>query len=71
MEIQELQQRARALGLDCPATATKARVIHAIQRRLGQTECFADDRRYVCGARQSDCEWRADCVRPIAEWRRG
>ena len=68
MEVQELQRRAHALGLDYPADSTKARVVRAIQRRLGQPECFASDQRYECG--RTDCEWRADCLRPIAEWRR-
>lgn len=68
METQEVRERAAALGLGYPVAARKATLIHAIQRRLGQAVCFASDRRYLCG--ESDCEWRADCLKPIAEWLR-
>jgi len=69
METVEIEHRARHLGIVVPAGARKAAMIRAIQRRLGQPECFATDARLSCPA-NSTCAWRADCLKPIAEWLR-
>lgn len=68
MEVQEMRERAATLGLGYLVAARKATLVRAIQRRLGQPDCFASDARYLCD--KSNCEWRSDCVKPIAEWLR-
>lgn len=68
MEVRELERRASELGLDYSIEAPKASVIRAIQRRRGQVVCFGNDERFSCAS--DDCEWRGDCLKPIAEWLR-
>lgn len=68
MDIRELQVRADELGVDYSSHASKPMLVRAIQRRLGQPACFATDGRYTCTDYQ--CEWRADCLKPIAVWLR-
>lgn len=69
MDSVEIERRARSLGIDIPAGARKAAIIRAIQRRLGQPECFATDARLSCPTNRT-CAWRADCLKPTAEWLR-
>lgn len=68
MELQQLSERANALGIYYPAGVSKAKLVRAIQRRLGQPACFAGDESFTCEVLA--CEWRTDCWQPIAEWRR-
>lgn len=68
MDAHELERQASALGLDFPLYAPVPRIIRAIQRRRGEAACFGNDERFACT--DHDCEWRAECLKPIAEWLR-
>jgi hypothetical protein len=69
METQQVRERASALGIDYSIDVSKSKLVRAIQRRLGQPPCFADDEeRFLCT--DDRCSWRKDCFTPIAEWRR-
>ena len=69
MERTQLERKAQLLGVECAASSRRVAIVRAIQRRLGEPECFATDQRLSCPP-NSDCSWRSDCLRPIAEWLR-
>jgi len=48
-------------------TSTK-QVVWAIQKARGEDCCFLSDQRMAC--RETECEWRDECMRLVAEWRR-
>jgi len=68
MTIEELQAKAKELDIDCSPHVSKPTLVRAIQRRLGHPACFATDERYACT--REKCQWRADCLKPVAEWLR-
>jgi hypothetical protein len=68
MNLQELRDQASALEIDHGWSTPKLVLIRAIQRHEGSTSCFGTDVRYTCLNFQ--CPWRADCLKPIAEWMR-
>ena len=68
MNAHELERQATELGLHLPMDAPAPRLIRAIQRRRGQAACFGNDERFTCT--DYACEWRAECLKPIAEWLR-
>jgi len=43
-------------------------LVRAIQKARGMAPCFRSDKRLCC--REKACEYRADCQRLVAEWRR-
>ncbi len=59
MRIEEVRQRAGALGLSGARRMRKSELIRAIQQREGNQPCFGADWRFDCG--QLDCCWRDDC----------
>jgi hypothetical protein len=68
MNQRELIDKARAIGLagnllDLP----KKSLIRAMQKAQGREPCFLSDSRYECAG---TCEWKSQCKRLIAEWRR-
>jgi len=68
MNLQEVRDKASALGIDHGGSTPKLVLIRAIQRHEGSTSCFGTDVRYACMNFQ--CPWHADCLKPIAEWMR-
>jgi hypothetical protein len=68
MNLQEVRDKASALGIDHGGSTPKLVLIRAIQRHEGSSSCFGTDERYTCLNFQ--CSWRADCLKPIAEWMR-
>ena len=68
MGIEELRKTASRLGIDFGWRTPKPALVRAIQRHQGDPACFGSDQRYTC--LNSRCPWRADCLKPIAEWRR-
>lgn len=69
MELHKLRTRAETLGLDrFLAHASRKVLIQAIQEAEGHEPCFLDDDRFTC--RERDCEWRRDCLKLKAPWRR-
>jgi len=68
MNLQELQVKASRLGIEYGWSTPKPVLIRAIQRHEGSSSCFGTDGRYTCLNFQ--CPWRADCLKPIAEWMR-
>lgn len=68
MDIEELRRQASQWGIDFGLSTRKPVLIRAIQRRQGDLPCFGSDQRFAC--RNFRCPWRADCLKPIAEWRR-
>jgi hypothetical protein len=68
MNLQEVRDKASALGIDHGGSTPKLVLIRAIQRHEGSTSCFGTDVRYAC--KNFQCPWHADCLKPIAEWMR-
>lgn len=69
MELQEIRARAHTLGLnEYMMHAPKKILIQAIQQAEGHAPCFLDDDRFACA--EGDCEWRRDCLKLTAAWRR-
>jgi len=68
MSLQELREKASRLGIEFGWHTPKPALVRAIQRHQGDPPCFGADHRYACP--NSRCPWRADCLKPIAVWRR-
>ena len=60
MKIDEVRQRARALGMTGISRIKKAELIRTIQHEEGNQPCFGASWRFECQAR--DCCWRGDCL---------
>jgi len=63
MNMQEIRTVARDLGVS-PGRATKAELVHRIQRAEGNFDCFATATLGICD--QAGCRWRDDCFREAA-----
>jgi len=64
----QLWERAMALGITgISSRSSRTALVRAIQCRMGQVPCFASEMNEMC-SRQ--CEWAADCLAPVAVWRR-
>jgi hypothetical protein len=53
------------------ATMHKTKLIRAIQKAEGHSECFATEHITECG--HIDCSWRGDCIRALLRqhtWRK-
>jgi hypothetical protein len=64
MNLQEIRQMARKLGLDKVGTTKKVDLIHHIQRLEGNFDCFAKPQAGHCD--QMGCLWRTDCLKLAA-----
>ncbi len=69
MNVAELRSIARFNGIsDLQMFSSEKQLVWAIQRARGEDTCFLGDTRFKC--QESECEWRDDCRRLVAEWRR-
>lgn len=69
MTTEELRAIAVQNGVhDYYQLKTTKQIVWAIQKARGEECCFWSDLRMGC--RHSECEWRAECLRLVAEWRR-
>ena len=69
VEWEHIKARGRELGLNPFFLQSSKRVlIQAIQRAEGHAACFLDEDRFLC--QESDCEWRGECLKLTAAWRR-
>lgn len=70
MELRDIKVRAHNLGLNrfILQAGSKRALIQAIQEAEGHEPCFLEDDRFTCEER--DCEWRRDCLKLTAAWRR-
>lgn len=59
MNIQEVRERAAAMGLVGTGKLRKAELIHKIQQAEGNDSCFGADWRHHCA--EMYCCWRDDC----------
>jgi len=62
MKIDEVRQRAYALGMTGISRIKKGELIRAVQRAEGNQSCFGAPWRLEC--KQLDCCWRQDCMVP-------
>jgi hypothetical protein len=68
MNQRELRNKARAIGItDDLLHLPKKSLIRAMQKAQGQEPCFLSENRYEC---VTACEWKSQCKRLTAEWRR-
>lgn len=69
MELELIKTRGRSLGLnEHLVQSSKKTLIQAIQTAEGRKPCFLNEDRFLC--RKCDCEWRSDCQKLTAAWRR-
>jgi hypothetical protein len=69
IEWEAIRERGRALGLNpFVLQGSKRLLVQAIQRAEGHVACFLADERFSC--RESGCEWRDECLKLTAAWRR-
>ena len=59
MNIAEVRERSRRMGIGGAAKLRKGDTIRAIQRAEGNQDCFGASWRFEC--QQADCCWRQDC----------
>ncbi|AMV70805.1 SAP domain-containing protein [Desulfuromonas carbonis] len=62
MKIDEVRQRAYALGMNGISRIKKGDLIRAVQQAEGNQPCFGTAGRLDCS--QLDCCWREDCLVP-------
>ncbi len=61
--------RARRTGVpDAGLTGSAVAKVHRLQVARGGEACFRTEKRWTCD--ESDCEWRRECRRLMAEWMR-
>lgn len=60
MQMPEIREIARTLGLTPAVTQGKTSLIRDIQRREGNFDCFATAYDGQCD--QVSCSWRTDCL---------
>ena len=69
MELEQIKTRGRTLGInEFVLQSSKRTLIQAIQLAEGRKACFLREDRFLC--RKCDCEWRGDCQKLTAAWRR-
>jgi hypothetical protein len=69
MELQQIRARVHTLGLNrFLLDGSRKALIQAIQEAEGHEPCFLEDDRFSCA--EHDCEWRRDCLKLTAAWRR-
>lgn len=60
MNMTEVRERSREMGLGAASRLRKGEAIRAIQRAEGNQDCFGASWRFDC--KQLDCCWREDCL---------
>ena len=60
MNIDEVRQRAQAMGMTALDEMSKGDIIRAIQLAEGSRDCFGNFWRFDC--LEYDCCWREDCL---------
>jgi hypothetical protein len=69
MELELIKTRGRSLGLnEFVLQSSKRTLIQTIQKAEGRKACFRCEDRFLC--RNCNCEWRGDCLKLTAAWRR-
>ncbi|HUL13050.1 MAG TPA: hypothetical protein VLU73_12890 [Methylococcaceae bacterium] len=69
MNVTELRALARHSGIHNPEVLhTEKQLVWAIQKARGEETCFLSDQRIKC--KDIECEWRSECIKLVAEWRR-
>lgn len=69
MKVPELREMARRAGIaGADGLFNEMRLVWAIQESRRQEACFRTDHRFTC--RNTACEWRAECMKLVATWRR-
>jgi hypothetical protein len=66
MKINEIKQKAKALGINCNKMK-KAEIIHAIQKAEGNTPCFGKSNDGQC--QYTNCCFIDDCLKILVETR--
>ena len=61
MNIKQIQQRAKELGIKRVVGVKKVTLIHAIQDREGNFPCYATAVDGYCD--REDCVWYKDCLK--------
>lgn len=70
MTIVGLKQLAQAVGAEnSDGINLKIELIQAIQNAIDHRPCFRPGPGMVC-PKKDDCQWKAECRKLIAEWRR-
>ncbi|KIH77636.1 Rho termination factor, N-terminal domain [Geoalkalibacter ferrihydriticus] len=59
MNVAEIREIAKTMGIKATSKMKKAELIQAIQRHEGNADCYGAPWRLECG--QDDCLWRRDC----------
>ena len=65
MRMQEVRERAKALGMKKTFGLSKTGLIRQIQREEGNFDCFGTAKDY-CD--QFQCCFREDCIKPNDQW---
>ncbi len=60
MDIKEIKEKAKKLGIKPKLGMKKEILIHSIQAAEGNFPCFGTTARDCCG--QMGCCWRKDCL---------
>lgn len=69
MQYNNLAEKAIESGISRTGSMrSELALIRAIQASRGDDACFRSDKRLGCG--DLDCEWRSECCRLVAIWRR-
>lgn len=69
MKVADLRELAYHAGIQNPdILGTTKQLVWAIQKARGEDTCFLSDHRIRC--KDSECEWRSECIKLVAEWRR-
>jgi hypothetical protein len=61
MNMQEIRERAAAMGLAGVGKLRKAELIHKIQQGEGNDPCYGAEWRHQCA--EMLCCWRSDCLK--------
>lgn len=59
MNVAEIRDIAKSMGIKAVGRMKKKEVIHAIQLHEGNADCYGAPWRLECG--ENDCLWRRDC----------
>ena len=64
-----LAETAMACGVPRAALmGSEVALVRAVQTAQGVDACFRSEKRLTC--RELNCEWRGECCRLVAVWRR-
>lgn len=69
MQYSELVAKARDFNLSTAEyKGSEITLVRAIQKSRSEEPCFMTTERMLC--KKLDCEWRDDCRKLVAVWRR-